>query len=169
MSLTTETILGPARMTRGYAEVLLKGITPQQFARIPKGVSCNNPAWVYGHLANYPDRMLQMLGRADLAKPDDMFIKHFENKTTPIDDAEGTVYPDMKTITSRYFDRTDAILGALAGASDAQLSAVNPIEGMRDRLPTVGTMINFMLGAHSMMHLGQVSTWRRVMGLPSAM
>jgi hypothetical protein len=34
-------------------------------------------------------------------------------------------------------------------------------------MPTVGAAVNFMLGGHLQMHLGQVSAWRRAMGLGS--
>jgi hypothetical protein len=34
--------------------------------------------------------------------------------------------------------------------------------------PTIGGAVNFLLVGHVQMHLGQVSTWRRVMGLGSA-
>jgi hypothetical protein len=34
--------------------------------------------------------------------------------------------------------------------------------------PTVGGAVNFLCGGHNMMHLGQISTWRRAAGLGSA-
>ncbi len=163
------TILPAAHRTRGYAEAILKGIQPKDFAREPKGIHTNHPAWVFGHLSTYPDWMLQIIGKPELAKPRDGFEALFANKTESKDDPAGTIYPAMETITAHYFERTDAILKALAETDDATLAQPNPSEGMKDRFPTVGSMINFMLGAHSMMHFGQISTWRRIMGLGSAM
>ena len=34
--------------------------------------------------------------------------------------------------------------------------------------PTVGAAINFYLTGHVMMHAGQISAWRRCMGMPAA-
>jgi hypothetical protein len=35
--------------------------------------------------------------------------------------------------------------------------------------PTIGAVANFLLSAHHMMHLGQVSAWRRAVGLGSVL
>ncbi|TVQ63358.1 MAG: DinB family protein [Phycisphaerales bacterium] len=169
MSTAIDCIVPGARITRDYAEALLKDIPPAQFARIPKGVHTNHPAWVYGHLSVYPDRVLQFIGRPELAKPRADFDPLFENKTQPKDDPGQSIYPPMAEITGHYFDRTDAVIDALCSTPDSALDQPNPIEQMADRFPTVGAMTNFMLGAHSMMHLGQISTWRRVMGLGPCM
>jgi hypothetical protein len=40
---------------------------------------------------------------------------------------------------------------------------------MSEMLPTLGAAMMFMCGSHLQMHLGQVSSWRRAMGLGSAM
>jgi hypothetical protein len=39
---------------------------------------------------------------------------------------------------------------------------------MRDLFPTIGAAINFYLIGHVQVHLGQISAWRRGMGLPPA-
>jgi hypothetical protein len=62
-----------------------------------------------------------------------------------------------------------AAMSALSQATDAQLLEPNPAEGrMKELFPTKGAVMNFILSAHPMMHLGQVSAWRRMMGLGSA-
>lgn len=170
MGLIANAILPSARTTRGYAELLLKDIKPDQFARLANGVNSNHPAWVYGHLSIYPDFVLTMLGKPELAKPREGFDTLFGHKGDPMrDDPKGDIYPDMETITSYYFDRTDAVINALAETGDDQLQKPNPNDNMRDRFPTVASMADFMLGGHSMMHFGQVSMWRRVMGLGPCM
>lgn len=172
MGRIADAILPSARTTRAYAERLLKDVQPAQFARLAKGVESNHPAWIFGHLSIYPDRVLEMLGRPELAKPREGFEKIFGAGASaePMrDDPSGSIYPDMESITAYYFDRTDAVISALAETSDEQLQKPNPNERMADRFPTVGAMTDFMLGAHSMMHFGQLSTWRRIMGLGPCM
>jgi hypothetical protein len=39
---------------------------------------------------------------------------------------------------------------------------------MTERFPTLGSVHAFYCGGHIMMHLGQMSAWRRMMGLGSA-
>ncbi len=162
------TFVPTGRLVRGYAELLLKDIKPADFARQPNGVNCNHPAWCYGHLSVYPNAILEMIGRADLVKPNAKFKELFDNKTVCRDDPGAKIYPSMEEITSYFFERTDAALAAALEVDDAVLAKPNPT-GLKDRLPTVGSMCDFMLGAHAMSHLGQISTWRRMMGLGSAM
>ena len=47
------------------------------------------------------------------------------------------------------------------------LAQENPIEGFRSRAPTIGDAANFLMNSHAMFHLGQLSAWRRAMGLAS--
>lgn len=164
MSTATESIVPPGRLTRMYAEKVLSGIKPEQFARKPKGVDANHPAWVVGHLAIYPERVLEMLDRKDLVKPFPWNEKLFDAASKCEDDPNGTIYPPMEEMTSRLYESMDRLLGALAEADDKALGRQNPSEKMRDMIPTVGGMASFLVGPHPMMHFGQVSTWRRAMG-----
>jgi len=44
----------------------------------------------------------------------------------------------------------------------------NPMGGrMSEMFPTMGSAVMFMCGSHMQMHLGQISAWRRVMGMGS--
>lgn len=162
-------ILPAARTSRALGEALLKGVRTEDFARHPKGVLTNHPAWVYGHLSIYPDWMLGMIGKPELTRPREGFEPLFANKTECKDDPSGTIYPAMETITSHFMERMDAVIKAVAETDDAVFAKPNPSDAMKDRFPTVGAMVSFMLGSHCMMHLGQVSAWRRIMGLGSAM
>ncbi|TVQ33849.1 MAG: DinB family protein [Phycisphaeraceae bacterium] len=171
MSIARDVIMAPARLTLGYGERLLTDIRPDQFARTPNGVQTNHPAWVFGHLSVYPDAfILPLIGRPELAAPDESLHPLFGHDSQCRDDPNGEIYPSMKEITARYLSRTDAALTALAEVDDAALLAATPESNpLRERLPTVGSVVNFMLGPHSMMHLGQVSAWRRMMGLGPCM
>lgn len=153
----------------GYADRLLEGVTPELFRRMPPGVTTNSPAFNYGHLAIYPDRLLPMLGREDLAKPDERFMTLFSAQAVCEDDADGTRYPPMNEIVERFRSRHQALLPVIAETSDEVFAQENPNEKMRDRFPTLGVLTTFLLTAHMMMHLGQTSTWRRCVGLGPCM
>lgn len=157
-----------------YGESLLKGISPAIFAREPnvngKQIVCNHPAWVYGHLAVYSSRSMELMGLplGVTAKPagfDDLF----KNGTVCKDDPSGTIYPAMEQITSHFLNGYRAVLAALPEVSNDVLARENPATGrFRDMCPTVGDAVCFFMTGHAMSHLGQVSTWRRCMGLGSA-
>lgn len=169
------TIAAPANVVLAYAEGMLKEVKPQQFARLasPGGtaVQSNHPAWVFGHLSVYNCRIMDMLGRArGVTENPAGFEDLFKNGTPCKDDASGTIYPTMEKVTSHFFNGFKAAVAAVKEADDAVLMQPNPAEGrMKELFPTKGQMIAFLLAAHPMSHLGQVSGWRRMMGLGSAM
>jgi hypothetical protein len=161
--------LGATR-TRGYGERLLKDVTAAHFARKPivngTVIDCNHPAFVFGHLAIYPRRILEMLGHDPAqAAVSDKYVELFKNGAPCLDDPQGTIYPGMAEITAAYFRNTDAAIAALAKSDDALIGKALP-EG--SFFPTVGGAVNFLLTAHCMMHFGQISTWRRCVGLGAA-
>jgi len=173
MGQIAQLIVAPAKIARGYGERLLAGIKPEQFARKAsvnnKVIDANHPAWVYGHLATYPTKIAAMVGLdpAKFAAPAN-FEELFKDGTPCQDDAAGKMYPEMESITSAFFKTHDALFEALAGVDDAKLLVPTPDEKARQRFPLLGGRVSFMCNNHLMMHFGQVSTWRRCVGLPAA-
>ena len=166
------TIADSLALGLGYAERLLKDVPAEQFARFarPGGetIVSNHPAFAYGHLSLYGPRILEQLGQNSPEIPAE-FSNVFTKDATCIDDADGSVYPSMTAVTEFFFTGYQSALEALRNAGDEQLAAPNPMGGpMTERFPTVGSMHNFCVGGHLMLHLGQVSAWRRMIGLSSA-
>jgi len=158
-----------ARVGLGYADSLVADVKPEAFARKPEGVDTNTPAFIFGHLALYPDKILERLGRSDLAEPDGGYIELFEAGQPCLDDPDGSKYPPMDEILGKFRDRHRVLLDALAEIDPAEFDKPNPNEQSRDRFPTVGHIVTFLLTSHIMMHLGQLSAWRRCMGLGAVM
>lgn len=154
-----------------YAERLLKDVSADQFARLAnvKGtvIESNHPAFVYGHLALYGPRVTEQLGTEAISIPDS-FEPVFAPSATCVDDPDGTIYPSMNEITTVFFDGYKQALTALESATDEQLAPVNPSEKMAAKFPTLGSMHTFYVGGHMMIHFGQISAWRRMMGLGAA-
>jgi hypothetical protein len=166
-------IVHSARIASMYAQRLLAGVEASAFARTPVVggtlVQTNHPAWVFGHLATYPVKIGAMVGIASpaLAAPAG-FEERFKDGTQSLDDPAGTIYPAMDVVTKAFFSTHDAMLDALEGIDDALLLVETTEEKYRQRFPHVGSRLIFMCNNHVMMHLGQVSAWRRCMGLPPA-
>ena len=167
---TGNTIADTLRLTIKYAEVLLKDVKPETFGRFAtadgKAIESNHPAFIYGHLSLYAHRVMTELG-----KPvDDVpagFEEHFAKGCVCKDDAEGNL-PDMPTITDYFFKSWNAVLEVLRETDDETFAAATTTEGMKERFPTLGSVHNFYCGGHNMLHMGQMSAWRRMMGLGSA-
>lgn len=158
-----------ARFSLSYADLLLKDVRATDFAKKPKGIDTNHGAFVYGHLANYPDRLCELVGQPHHAKPDQKFVDLFAAGKPCLDDADGTIYPAMEVIVSRFKSRHEAVLSVLAETPDEVFGRANPNERMKERFPTIAIACNFLVSGHMMLHLGQMSAWRRCMGLASAM
>lgn len=165
---TLMNLLGPgAERTLGYAEMVTGDIPAEQFGRMYK--TANSPAFCIGHLSIYPDMLLPALGRADLAAPDESWTALFAAGVECKDDADGSLYPHKEALMARYLERHKVVYQALEAADDALLAGENPNERMRPMFPTLGAMASFLITGHQMMHLGQISTWRRAMGLGPCM
>jgi hypothetical protein len=158
-------------LSAGYGERLLKDITPEIFARFatPGGVTIesNHPAFVYGHLSLYAPRIVSQLGQAGVVAPDG-FEAVFSKDARCIDDVSGTIYPAMAAVTQAFLDGYKVAATVLRATPDAAFEIPNPMEGrMATLFPTLGSLHTFYCGGHLMMHLGQISAWRRMAGLGS--
>jgi len=157
-----------------YAEGLLTDVTDAQFARLPQGadgtINTNHAAFVYGHLSLYPEMLMEMIGIdgvADVKNPEDLSELFLHGKPCR-DDPDGTIYPSKEIITSHFFKTYKAAYAAIAEQTDAFLA--EPIQEGSDfakKFPSKGAISAFMLGAHPFLHIGQLSAWRRCMGLGS--
>ncbi len=168
------TIADSLTLSLAYAQRMLKDVPADKFARFaaPGGhvVTSNHAAFVLGHLSLYGPRIVRELG-GDVSQlaPPPKFETVFSRETQCLDDVDGTIYPAMADVTAFFFQGYDAAKEALKAASDELLQRDNPMEGrMRELFPTMGSMHAFLVGGHIMMHLGQVSAWRRMQGLAPA-
>lgn len=166
-SLASQLVLPGAELALGYTDALLKGIEDAQFSHMPRP-DINSPAFNIGHLSVYGDRMCAMLGRNDLVTPMPYDAELFKAGAPCVD--EPGRYPGKSTLVETFLARQRNAIEAMRSADDAALLAENPAEGrFKELFPTVGSAVSFLLVGHVTMHLGQISVWRRVMGLGSAM
>lgn len=157
----------------GYAQMLLAGVNDEEcsrFARIGDTViESNHPAFILGHLTLYPTRVVGQLGEdIQTVAPPDNYEKLFSHEAKCVDDPDRKIYPPLDEITAVMMDGYGKAIKLLEATADDAFLAENPIERLRERFPTLGSALGFYVGGHMMMHLGQMSAWRRAMGLGSA-
>lgn len=166
-------IADSAAMGVAYAERLLKDVSASQFSRFAevggKMIHSNHPAFVIGHLSIYPSRVVTDLGGdATAIAPSSHYETLFSASATCVDDPDGTVYPSMEELTEKFYTAHQAAIESLRASDDSLFVAENPLERMRGKFATVGSIHAFYMGGHVMMHLGQFSAWRRAMGMAPA-
>lgn len=178
MSMYTETITATAKTTIGYAELLTKGVTQGIAARKPvfettsgpKVIDANHATFVFGHLGLYPARVFTMLGFDGSAiAPPAAWTELFKAGVPCQDDPSGTIYPKWDEVVAQYRRGYETVIPKLVTLDDSVFAAEHPDPKVRERFRTLGIAINFLLNNHQMVHLGQVSTWRRCFGLPGVM
>lgn len=162
--------LGPAiapslRMTLGYAESIVRTIPTDRFSHMPCA-DMNSPAFCIGHLAIYASRAGEAMG-VKIAPAPSVWMDLFKNGAPCVDKAGH--YPAKDVLVTEFLRGWNEVAEALPSVSDATFAAPNPVASLAQRLPTTGALLTFLCLAHNMVHLGQISAWRRVVGLGSAM
>ena len=160
------------QVSLGYAERLLRDVPPERFGRFaaPGGVvvASNHPAFIYGHLSLYAPKILRQIGHPAPAVPDQFEVR-FSKDASCADDVDDDLYPARDEIVDFFLEGHRMVMGGLRSTPDAAFAQPNPAEGrMKELFPTIGSVQAFYCGGHMMMHLGQMSAWRRMEGLGAA-
>ena len=80
-----------------------------------------------------------------------------------------TVYPSFDEVLAFFSAGHKKLIETLRGTPNEAFDHPNPAEGpLAERFPTLSSVHAFYCGGHIMSHLGQLSAWRRMQGLPPA-
>jgi hypothetical protein len=144
-----------------YNRMLVTDIADERLAEQPlPGV--NHPAWILGHLAFSTDAALGLLG-ADKALPAE-WVALFNPGSKPLPDR--CSYPSKDALLKALEGGFERVRQRLPAATPEQLAQPTKNPRMREGLPTVKEGLTFLLTGHLGLHLGQLSSWRRLIGLP---
>jgi len=80
--------------------------------------------------------------------------------------ADASAYETKDRALDALQDAQSRIVAAVNRLADAQLEAPFPDASYRDVFPTIRHALTQVLVGHTAHHVGQVSIWRRAMGLP---
>ena len=122
----------------------------------------NHPAWVLSHLNVY----MPLLSLAIDGKPfEDPKEHEFGMQSKPLADA--SVYASKEKLIGDYVAFHEQVIGQLEAAGDSVFETAIQLPRWQPVMPTVGFCLPYLLCNHENMHLGQISAWRRIQGLPS--
>jgi len=145
----------------GYCRTLVGDIPDERMVEQPlPGV--NHPAWVLGHLALASDGALGMLG-AEKVKPAE-WKAQFGGGSVP--SSSRSKYPSKEELLRAVEQGYQRVRQRAAAATAEDLSRPNPNARLKETMPALHQMITFLLVGHTGVHLGQLSAWRRMIGLP---
>ncbi len=146
-----------------FAHLLADPVPAERFAEQP-AAGVNHPAWVVGHLAFAADFGLKMCG-APITCPED-WPTLFGIGSVPV--ADLGAYPPKAELLAAYDLAHVKLTAAVPHADPTALAGPQPLDFMRPHIQTVGELLSHILSTHEAFHLGQLSTWRRVVGFGSA-
>jgi hypothetical protein len=78
-----------------------------------------------------------------------------------------SLYPSKAQLLADFEHGHADVAAALRTGGDAALEATTPLERWRTGMPKVGIVLGYLMLVHESTHLGQISVWRRVQGMPS--
>ena len=121
----------------------------------------NHPAWILGHLAVTTDSAVRIVGGTPVC-PEDWRAK-FGPGSSVI--ADRGAYPSKSELLAAFEAAHARVMEGMASVTEEHLSRPQPSRFFRAELPTLGDMLLHLITTHPMLHLGQLSAWRRAMGL----
>lgn len=153
-------IIKTFELTLDFLRRCVADLDEQQMSTQPCGV-VNHPSWTLGHLAYSCQALGGELGLTPWLG--EQWPEKFATGSAP--SADG--YPAKHELLSTLDDAWSRIRQALESADQKFLSQPLPDVRYRHIFPTRGHAVIQILGAHAGYHAGQLSAWRRAMGLPT--
>lgn len=159
-----EHVLAVGERNLGYANALIADVPEERMCEQPAGYP-NHPAWQIGHIALTSDFVGAMLGLEPAlpAQWKDLFM------TGSVPTAAASLYPTKSELLQALADQHARFSKALRTADASTLAQPLPDENLRRIFPTIGAIATSALTSHEAIHLGQLSVWRRLAGLPPAL
>jgi hypothetical protein len=143
---------------------LVADLTDDQLTLQP-APKTNHPAWVLGHQLLVESSFLNLLtGKPAPAFIDDAWKATYGQKSEPV--ADKSKYKPKAFYLEQLALLREQVLVGLKNMKGEDFQKPHPDPARRERFPTIGHAVMLYGTWHEAYHAGQLSTWRRVQGLP---
>jgi hypothetical protein len=153
-------LLGSFRNTIEFLHRLIADVPDESMAVQSHG-AVNHPAWVIGHLIYSCQLIAGEMGVKPWLSPG--WDQLFGTGSQPTDSREA--YPGKDELLALLDDAQQRVCRRLAELGVEGLAAPLPDVRYRHLFPTLGHAVSHVLTSHAAVHVGQVSVWRRVVGM----
>lgn len=141
------------------ARRLSNDLPDERLAEQPAGIR-NHAAWTLGHLSVGADYALQFLKRPTHA---DAWKAKCDYGSTPTD--RRSDYPSKSELLGMLEAQQVRVAQAVEADFESTLNVAMPVAELKTDYPTVDRFVAYLLSNHPSYHLGQLTAWRRAMGL----
>jgi len=155
-----DTLLHSWEKNLDYARRLVADVPDPQMVYQPAS-GMNHPAWVLCHLNAYHPVIVSLI-RGEIF--DDPKEHPFGMKSKPV--ADLGVYPSKDELVTAFEQGHHDVIAALGSAEPSVFGAEVSLPRWKQYLPTTGIALGYLMLLHESTHLGQLSAWRRVQGMP---
>jgi len=155
-------VLEHAQFVNQFIADMVKGIPDDDLAAQPGG-QVNHPAWILGHLSTGRDRLGLFLNLPP--RLEEGWMEKYGFGSTPSPNRAD--YPSKDALLDLYLAGRAELIEAARNTDDTRWSEPLSDDRLRALFSTVGRFTVQALIAEPMFHLGQISAWRRAMGMPN--
>lgn len=169
MNINLDAIIKQYDFNLAYAKELVRDLSNEQMTIVPSAGFENHPAFTLGHLVSGSAMLLEDMGAAFEMRNDwvEIFARKGPRDQTRPDNVVSK-YPTKELLLTALEAEHTKVKERLKAMTEENLMA--NVKWHFDKImPTLLDLIYFMCITHEAMHLGQLSAWRRAMGLPSAL
>lgn len=149
------------KLNEQYANAHLADIPADQWCRQAEGLPMH-PASIVGHIVICCELTRVELGGEPILPAS--WRELFEEGAAAA--AEPSAYPPKDELLAALTDQRQRMVEILASTPEADLARPLEHEEMREVFGSLGTMLFVLLLIHEPLHLGQLSSWRRAVGMP---
>lgn len=134
---------------------------PDELLSHQSGGAVNHPAWVIGHLVYSCQAIGGEIGLQPWLSAD--WPERFGTGSVASDDR--SLYPSKQALLDALAEGRRKLADRLLAIGNAGLAEPLPDERFRQMFPTLGHAVLHILVSHASVHVGQVTVWRRAVGL----
>ena len=153
-------LLSTFNSTMKFMEQSVVDLSDRQMVEQPAGVP-NHAAWTLGHIIYGCQEMAGALGIEEWLPRE--WPTLFGTDTIPL--ADVSRYPNKSALLALLKESASRLENALLATNESALAQPLPDEQCREILPTMGHALLQVMAAHTAFHAGQLSVWRRAIGL----
>jgi hypothetical protein len=144
--------------TIAYAKNILADVEDSTMCQQPSGL--NHPAWLLMHLATTVDYASSLMGGKGVCPA---HWGELSDTRKPLSQNR-TDYPSKEELIATFESAHMNAVALHEKLSPEDLAKPQKLGFFEKEMPTVDDMATFLMLAHTNLHLGQLSAWRRAVG-----
>ena len=148
-----------------YAPKLVADLTDLQMVAQPAAdpeAPANHPAWVLSHLNVYVPIVAAIIEGKEIEDPKDHVFGMTSKPST-----DPSIYASKSDLLNEFVSGHEQVVSLLESADDSVWTKPVKLARWEAVTPTAGIALPYLMLNHENIHLGQLSAWRRIQGMPS--